>query len=121
MYSYCKYWKADVPAIINPKECYSIITTGLLENLDIKCNNVKFIREQIILLGKYVNIIGKIKRFDFNLQFNLLHHDVFIVNNETPLLLFGQDWISRYNVQCNSTCTHLYINYLQGKVCVPVY
>src|SRR3954447_15144710 len=87
--------KTDVPVIVNSRERYSIITTGLLESLKIRCNNVKFIREQIVLSEKYVNVIGKMKRFGFNLQFILLHHDVYIVNDETPLFLLGQDWISK--------------------------
>jgi hypothetical protein len=35
----------QVPALINPNENYSIITTGLLEDLNLKCNNVKFLRK----------------------------------------------------------------------------
>lgn len=110
--------ETEVPVIVNPKECYSIITTELLEILNMKCNNVKFTREQIVLSGRHVNVIGKIMRFNFSLQFISLHHDVYIVNDETPLLLLGQDWIDRHNIQYSLTCAHLYI---QGKFCVPVY
>src|SRR5688572_12732542 len=90
--------KTDVPVIVNSRECYSIITTGLLESLKIRCNNVKFIQKQIVLSEKYVNVVGKIKKFSFNLQFVLLHYDIYIVNDEMPLFLLGQDWISRHRV-----------------------
>ena len=94
---------ANVPAIVDPSKYFSIVSTGFLETFNIKCNNVKFMQQRIMFSAEvsrgYVKTLGKIKRFEFSLEFVLLRHDVYIVNDNIPLLLLGQDWIDKYEIQ----------------------
>jgi hypothetical protein len=93
----------QVPTLINSNENYSIITTGLLEDLNLKCNNVKFSQKQLSISGRNAQTLGKIRKFEMVLEFFLLHHDVYIINDEVPLLLLGKDWTTEYNVIYDTT------------------
>src|ERR1043166_8439799 len=84
----------NIPAIVDSNAHYSVITTGLLDILKLTCNNVKFIREQILFGKQNTETLGKIRRLEFILKFTLLHHDVYIMDCKLPLLLFGQNWRS---------------------------
>jgi hypothetical protein len=108
----------QVPTLINANENYSIITTGLLEKLDIKCNNVKFIQKQLEISKQTVQTIGQIGKFEMIFEFFYLHHDVYIINDETPLLLLGKDWTRKYNVIYGTAYMHL--NYQQQKLRIPI-
>ena len=88
----------QVPALINSNENYSIITTGLLEDLNLKCNNVKFSRKQLSISGRNAQTLGKIRKFEMILESFLLHHDIYIINDKIPLLLLGKDWTTKYNI-----------------------
>ena len=94
---------ANVPAIVDPSKYFSIVSTGFLEMFNIKCNNVKFMQRRIMFSAEvsrgYVKTLGKIKRFEFSLEFVLLRHDVYIVNDNIPLLILGQDWIDKHEIQ----------------------
>jgi hypothetical protein len=49
------------------------------------------------------------------LEFFLLHHDVYIINNEEPLLLLGKDWTTKYNV------IYYDMTYIRlGKTWIPI-
>jgi hypothetical protein len=112
---------ADALAIVDPNEYYSVITTGLLEILKIKCNNVRFTREQITLFEENLETLGKIKRFKFTLEFVLLHHDVYILDNKSPLLLFGQDLKNKHKIRYNILRTHLFLQHQCGRMRVPIH
>ena len=94
---------ANVPAIVDPSKYFSIVSTGFLETFNIKCNNVKFMQRQITFSARVprecVKILGKIKKFEFSLEFVLLRHDVYIIDDNIPALLLGQDWIDKYEIQ----------------------
>ena len=94
---------ANVPAIVDPSKYFSIVSTGFLETFNIKCNNVKFMQRQITFSARVprecVKILGKIKKFEFSLEFVLLRHDVYIIDDNIPALLLGQDWIDKYETQ----------------------
>ena len=68
----------DVSVVVDSNENFSIITTGLLELLNISCKT-KFTREHIVFLRKHAETLGKIKKFNFIVQFISLHHDVYIL------------------------------------------
>ena len=93
---------ANVPAIVNPKKYISVVSIGFLETFNIKCNNVKFMQGELFsteISRGYVKTLGKIKRFEFSLEFVLLRHDIYIVDDDIPALLLGQDWIDKYETQ----------------------
>src|ERR1043165_8528244 len=92
---------ANVPAIVDPNKYFSIVSTGFLETFNIKCNNIKFIRRQAMISAgrEYVETLGKIRKFEFSVEFVLLRHDVYIINDNIPALLLGQDWIDKYETQ----------------------
>ena len=48
---------------------------------------------------KYVKTLGKIKRFEFRMEFVLLRHDVHIIDDNTSFLILEQDWIDKYGIQ----------------------
>ena len=109
----------NVLVVVDPNEKFSIITTELLESLNISCKT-KFIRERVIFLEKYAKTIGRIRKFNFTIQSVLLHHDVYILDKRIPFLLLGNDWITKNNVQCNSIRSHLYMAHLQKILYIPV-
>ena len=109
-------------AVVDVSAHYSVITTEFLDELNITCNNVKFIRERIILYEKHnTEILGKIKRFEFILKNTLLHHDVYILDSKLPLLLLGQDWMNKHEIRYNISRTHLILKHQFGKICTPIY
>src|ERR1041384_6432133 len=112
---------ANTPAIVDLNTHHSVITTGLLETLKITCNNVKFTRKQILFGKQNTETLGKIKRFEFILKFTLLHHDVYILDCKLPLLLFGQDWMNKYEIRYNILRTHLILKHQLGKICIPIH
>ncbi len=111
----------NTPAIVDLNAHYSVITTGLLDALKLKCNNVKFIREQILFGKQNTETLGKIERFKFILKFTLLHHDVYILDCKLPLLLFGQDWMNKYDIRHNVLRTHLILKHQLGKIYIPIH
>src|SRR5436190_11700868 len=87
---------ANVPAIVNPRKYSSTISIGFLETFKIKCNNVKFMQGEKFSTEGSVRILGEIKRFEISVKFILLRYDVYIIDDDRPLLLLGQDWIDKY-------------------------
>ena len=111
----------NTPAIVDSNAHYSVITTGLLDILKLTCNNVKFIREQILFGKQNTETLGKIRRLEFILKLTLLHHDVYIMDCKLPLLLFGQDWMNKYDIRHNILRTHLILKYQLGKIYIPIH
>ena len=81
----------EVPTIVNANEKYSVITTGLLEQLDLKKCYVKFQRKFIIISGENVNSLGKIQHLKILLKHISVKPLLHIIEDKYPCLIFGQN------------------------------
>src|SRR4051812_47915613 len=93
---YVKINGKEIAIIIDSKEYYSVITTGLLEALNCYHDNIKFKKSQIILSGENIKSLGIIKNFEFTLGSNLLNYTMHIIEDELPEIILGGDWCKKF-------------------------
>ena len=108
-----QHW--EVTAIINAKEKCSIVTTGLLELINLKGYHVQFQREFIALSNTNIESLGKIRNLSLFLKEDIpLKHTFLIVKGDDPCLILGQDWFKRYQAKIKKSGKELRFH-LQGQ------
>ena len=108
-----QHW--EVTAIINAKEKCSIVTTGLLELINLKGYHVQFQREFIALSNTNIESLGKIRNLSLFLKEDIpLKHTFLIVKGNDPCLILGQDWFKRYQAKIKKSGKELRFH-LQGQ------
>ena len=110
----------DIPIIVNAKEKYSVITTGLLELLSTEECYIKFQRKFIVLSGENIESLGKIKNLAIVLKHVSIKPTLHIIKDDYPCLIFGQDCYKRYQIQYNITKTKLRFCCQNKYVYIPI-
>jgi hypothetical protein len=106
---------------INAKEKYSVISTGLLESLDTRGCHIKFQREFIVLSNSIYESLGKIRNLEITLKHVSIKPTLYIIRDEHPYLMFGQDWFRQYQAQYNSIRTKLRFCYKDQNIYLPLF
>lgn len=109
-----------IPTIVNANEKYSIITTGLLELLDLKKCYIKFQRKFIVMSGENVNSLGKIQNLKVSLKDVPIKLSLYIIEDDYPCLVFGRNWFKQYQAQYNITRTKLRFCYQNQDIYIPI-
>lgn len=106
---------------VNAKKKYSVISTGLLESLDTRGCHIKFQREFIVLSNSIYESLGKIRNLEITLKHVSIKPTLYIIKDEYPYLMFGQDWFKRYQAQYNSIRTKLRFCYKDQNIYLPLF
>src|SRR6185312_2460918 len=106
---------------VNAKKKYSVISTGLLELLDTRGCHIKFQREFIVLSNSIYESLGKIRNLEITLKHVSIKPTLYIIRDEHPYLMFGQDWFKQYQAQYNSIRTKLRFCYKNQNVYLPLF
>src|SRR5436305_11478256 len=110
----------DIPIIVNAKENYSIITTGLLELLSTEECYIKFQRKFIVLSGENIESLGKIKNLAIVLKYVSIKPTLHIIKDDYPCLVFGQDLHKQYQIKYNINETKLRFCYQSKNIYIPI-
>ena len=110
----------DIPIIVNAKEKYSVITTGLLELLSTEKCYIKFQRKFIVLSEENVESLGKIKNLAIVLKHVSVKPTLHIIKDDYPCLVFGQDLHQQYRIKYNIDKTKLRFCYQNKDVYIPI-
>ena len=104
----------DVHALVDKEEPFSIVTTGLLRNLDLDWNNVELNKKLIVLYGKVLESEGIFKE-TFILGNSPLERSVQIIHADLPFLLFGRDWFDDHYAKYSKSRNYVYFNDSQQR------
>ena len=111
----------EVLAIINAKEKCSIVTTGLLELINLKGYHIQFQWEFIALSNVNIRSLGKIRNLSLFLEEDIpLKHTFLIVEGDCPCLILGQDWFKRYKAQISKSGKKLQFHLQEQRIEVPI-